>query len=48
MIAEAYYYARNAYPSIISEKDYKDAINDIFEKTYGIKDYYEDWKRSLN
>ncbi len=48
VIAEAYYYARNAYPNIISEKDYKDAINDIFEKTYGIKDYYEDWKISLN
>lgn len=48
IIAEAYYYARNAYPNIISEKDYKDAINDIFEKTYGIKDYYEDWKKSLH
>lgn len=48
VIAEAYYYARNAYPNIISEKNYKDAINDIFEKTYGIKDYYEDWKKSLH
>ncbi len=48
VIAEAYYYARNAYPDLISENEYKKAINSIFEKTYGINNYYEDWKKSLN
>lgn len=48
VIAEAYYYARNAYPNIISESEYEEAVNSIFEKTYGIKNYYEDWKKSLN
>ena len=48
VIAEAYYYARIAYPDLISEKEYKAAINSIFDKTYGIKNYYEEWKRSLN
>ena len=48
VIAEAYYYAHIAYPEIIPEKEYKSAINSIFEKTYGLKDYYEKWEKSHN
>lgn len=48
VIAEAYYYANIAYPEILSEKEYKAAINSLFEKTYGIKNYYEEWKASLD
>ncbi len=48
VIAESYYYARIAYPDILSEKEYKNAINSLFEKTYGIKNYYEEWKISLD
>ena len=48
IVAEAYYYARNAYPDLLSEDEYKESINSIFEKTYGIKDYYADWEKSLN
>lgn len=48
VIAEAYYYANIAYPHIISEKEYKTAINSIFEKTYGLKNYYEEWKKNHN
>lgn len=48
VIAEAYYYAHIAYPEIISEKEYKTAINSIFEKTYGLKNYYEEWEKSHN
>ena len=48
VISEAYYYAHIAYPEIISEKEYKAAINSIFDKTYGLKNYYEEWKKSHN
>lgn len=47
VIAEAYYYAHLAYPSIITEKEYESAVDSIFEAAYGIKNYYEDWKKSL-
>ena len=45
VIAEAYYYAHIAYPEKLSEKEYRSAINSIFEKTYGIKNYYEEWEK---
>jgi iron complex transport system substrate-binding protein len=45
VIAEAYYYAHVAYPEKLSEKEYRSAINSIFEKTYGIKNYYEEWEK---
>lgn len=48
VISEAYYYARNAYPDLISEQEYKKAVNDIFETTYKIKNYFDDWEKSLN
>lgn len=48
VIAEAYYYANIAYPEIITEDIYKEAINSIFEKTYSVKNYYEDFQDSLN
>ena len=48
VIAEAYYYANIAYPDIVTEKEYRTALNSIFEKSYGIKNYYEEWKVSLN
>ncbi len=48
VIAEAYYYAHIAYPDILLEKEYKNAINSLFGKTYGIKNYYEEWKASLD
>lgn len=47
VISEAYYYANLAYPNHIDENEYKSAINEIFEVTYGIKNYYDDWKKSL-
>ena len=48
VITEAYYYAHIAYPEIVSEDEYKKVVNSIFEKTYGIKDFYEEWKTSLD
>lgn len=48
VIAEAYYYAHIAYPEILPEKEYSSAINSIFEKTYGLKNYYEEWEKSHN
>ena len=48
VIAEAYYYANTAYPHIVTDKIYASAINDMFEIGYGLKNYYEDWKKSLN
>lgn len=45
VIAEAYYYAHIAYPEKLSEKEYRSAINSIFEKTYEIKNYYEEWEK---
>ena len=48
VISEAYYYAHIAYPEILSEKEYKAAINSIFEKTYGLKNYYEEWEKTHN
>lgn len=47
VISEAYYYANLAYPDFLDEKTYETSINQIFETTYGIKNYYEDWKKSL-
>ena len=47
IITEAYYYANLAYPEIITEKEYESAINSLFEAAYGIKNYYDDWKKSL-
>lgn len=48
VVAEAYYYARIAYPQILSEEDYKSTINRIFDKAYGLKNYYEEWEKSHN
>lgn len=48
VVAEAYYYARIAYPQILSEEDYKSTINSIFDKAYGLKNYYEEWEKSHN
>ena len=47
VVAEAYYYAHLAYPQIIDEVQYRSAINAIFEATYGIENYYEDWEKPL-
>ena len=47
VIAEAYYYASLAYPEIVTEEVYKNAVNDIFRTAYGIENYYEEWKKSL-
>ncbi len=47
VIAEAYYYANTAYPNIVTEDVYKNAINEIFKAAYGIDNYYETWKKSL-
>ena len=48
VIAEAYYYARIAYPQVLSEEEYKSTINSLFDKTYGLKNYYEEWEKSHN
>lgn len=48
VVAEAYYYARIAYPQILSEEDYKSTINSIFDKAYGLKNYYEEWEKTHN
>ena len=48
LISEAYYYAHIAYPQFISEDEYKSTINSIFETTYGLKNYYEEWKNYHN
>lgn len=48
VIAEAYYYARIAYPQLLSEEEYKSTINSIFDKTYGLKNYYEEWEKTHN
>lgn len=48
VVAEAYYYARIAYPQILSEEEYKSTINSIFDKSYGLKNYYEEWEKSHN
>jgi len=48
VVAEAYYYARIAYPQILSEEEYKSTINSIFDKAYGLKNYYEEWEKSHN
>ena len=48
VVAEAYYYARIAYPQLLSEEDYKSTINSIFDKAYGLKNYYEEWEKSHN
>lgn len=48
VVAEAYYYARIVYPQILSEEDYKSTINSIFDKAYGLKNYYEEWEKSHN
>ena len=48
VVAEAYYYARIAYPKILSEEEYKSTINSIFDKSYGLKNYYEEWEKSHN
>lgn len=48
VVAEAYYYARIAYPQILSEEEYKSTINSIFDKAYGLKNYYEEWEKTHN
>lgn len=48
VVAEAFYYAHTAYPEIMTESIYSQAINNIFEVAYGIKDYYESWKKTLH
>ena len=48
VVAEAFYYAHTAYPEIMTESIYSQAINEIFEVTYGIKAYYESWKKTLH
>ena len=48
VIAEAYYYANIAYPNLLSEEVYEKVINSIFEKTYNLENYYEEWTKEHN
>ena len=47
VIAEACYYAHQAYPDLVTEGFYRKSINTIFANAYGLENYYETWEKNL-
>lgn len=48
VISEAYYYANLAYPEVVTDTDFANAVNSIFNFAYGIENYYESFLKTLS